>query len=89
MASDTGNQTTDPFCAVCDVRHVSAGPGCPHADCPHKKTTLDRHFPLPWRVDEDWTAEILAANGRLVMKLPYPLSLSEAHAIVRAVNNAT
>jgi hypothetical protein len=45
-----------------------------------------RHFPLPWRVEEDWTAEIIAANGKLVMKLPYPINLSEAHAIVRAVN---
>jgi hypothetical protein len=49
-------------------------------------TSFTPYFPLPWRVDEDWTAEIIAANGRLVTKLPYPYDLAEAHEIVRSVN---
>lgn len=45
----------------------------------------DGYLPLPWRVEEDWTAEILAANGRCIVKLPLE-RLAEAHAIVRTVN---
>ena len=25
-------------CSVCFVRDVSCGPGCPHADCPHRRS---------------------------------------------------
>lgn len=42
-------------------------------------------FPRPWRVEEDWTAEILDAEGRVVAKFPLQ-RLGEARAIVEAVN---
>jgi hypothetical protein len=62
------------------------------ADVTGKRTSqaaidmLKPYFPLPWRVEEDWTAEIIAANGRLVVKMPYPHKLAEAYEIVSAVN---
>lgn len=54
----------------------------------NKPETTKRHFPLPWRVEEDWTAEIIAADGTLVTRLPYPYNLAEAHAIIDAVNRS-
>ena len=29
-------QGPDRLCQSCNVRHLSAGPGCPHPDCPNK-----------------------------------------------------
>jgi len=25
-----------PWCALCGIRMIEAGPGCPWSDCPHK-----------------------------------------------------
>lgn len=44
-------------------------------------------LPTPWRVEEDWTAEITAADGTTVCKVPLQ-NLPEARAIVAAVNAA-
>ncbi len=46
-------------------------------------------YPRPWRVEEDWTAEVLAANGKLVTKIMYPRDLWLARLIVRLVNATT
>ena len=46
----------------------------------------DDHFPTPWRVEEYGTVEIIAANGKVVTKLPYPKNLGEGRNIVAAVN---
>jgi hypothetical protein len=43
-------------------------------------------YPRPWRVEEDWTAEVLAANGKLVIKIPYPKELWIARLLVNLVN---
>lgn len=50
---------------------------------------LDEMWPLPWRVEEDWCYEIIAANGTVILKLPYPDEKFGAIArrIVEAANN--
>jgi hypothetical protein len=45
-----------------------------------------KKYPLPWRVEEDWTCEITAANGKVVCKIPYPKDLHIAHLIVSLAN---
>ncbi len=52
--------------------------------------TSDDHIwwaehPRPWRVEVDWTAEIIDARGRIVEKLPLQ-RLWLAQLIVRLVN---
>lgn len=42
--------------------------------------------PRPWRIEEDWTAEIVDANGKIIMKAEYPRGLWLAQLIVNAVN---
>ena len=44
----------------------------------------DKH-PRPWRVEEDWTAEVLDSNGAIVVKLPLQ-QLWLAQFIARAAN---
>lgn len=36
-------------------------------------------YPLPWKIDHDWTVVVLDANGRCVMKLQTD---EEAHAFI-------
>jgi len=40
----------------------------------------------PLRVEEDWTAEIIGADGSLIGKIMYPKHLSQARALVDAFN---
>lgn len=47
---------------------------------------IDKDHPRPWRVEEDWTAEIVDANGKIIMKVEYPRGLWLAQLIVNAVN---
>lgn len=51
-------------------------------------TAKDIDMPTPWRVEEDWTYEILDANGQLITKLVYPSARGSkaARLIVDAVN---
>jgi hypothetical protein len=52
-------------------------------------TDTDRRLaihPLPWRVEEDWTAEVRDATGDVVCKLPS--GDPRAYAIVAAANDS-
>jgi hypothetical protein len=42
-------------------------------------------LPTPWRIEEDWTLEVTAANGRVVHRLPLQC-MAEARWLVEAVN---
>lgn len=47
---------------------------------------INKEHPRPWRVEEDWTAEIQDANGVVILKIEYPKRLWLARLIVDAVN---
>lgn len=82
----------------CPVDDTTCSRGCEGRDyvfCGirelHRQNAIlnpDDPFPKPWRVEEDWTAEILAANGRCVTKLPLSY-LGQAREIVAAANGST
>lgn len=38
----------------------------------------------PWRVEEDWTAEIIGADGSLIGKIVYPQKICDARLIAAA-----
>lgn len=42
--------------------------------------------PTPWRVEQDWTHEVIAADGYIVAKCRYPIDADE---IVRIANEPT
>jgi hypothetical protein len=44
----------------------------------------DRAVPGPWRVEEDWTAEIRSSDDTLLGQIRYPSHLSDAHFIAAA-----
>lgn len=44
-------------CTSCEVRHVSAWPSCPHADCPHTATPDGAGIAERLRHAEGWFCE--------------------------------
>lgn len=51
-----------------------------------KAETLE-HTPTPWRIEEDWTAEIVGADGTLIGKIVYPSNINDARFLIEAVNS--
>lgn len=68
-------------CDACEVKHLRAERDALHAVLDH---ALLAH-PLPWRVEQDWTWEVIAADGATIAKCMTP---SQAQAVVALAEQA-
>lgn len=51
---------------------------------PEIEARAERATPGPWRIEEDWTAELFAADGALIGKFIYPHRMHDAVFIAAA-----